>query len=105
MLSLGWIGTFFYEFPTQKSLHIFAILTNFLLLKTFIKIYCDILIMLLTCFVQDCYRGYQAAIDCQAVAGKAKRVYRVAVVNYYNNNLVVFELPIRYYEKKQLLIQ
>jgi len=55
--------------------------------------------MLSTYFGQDCYRGYRAAIDCQVVAGRAKKVYRVAVVNYYNNSLGAFELPIRYYEK------
>jgi len=59
---------------------------------------------MLTCFIQDCYRGYRVAIDCQAVAGRAKRVYRVAVVNYYNNNLVVFEFLIRYFEKTITII-
>lgn len=58
-----------------------------------------ILKLLLTYFVQGFYRGYQAATDCQVVAGRVKRVYRVAVVNYCNNSLVVYELPIRYYEK------
>ena len=59
----------------------------------------SILIILLTCYVQDCYLGYRAATDCQAVAGRAKIVYRVVVVNYYSNSLVVSELLIRYYEK------